>query len=327
MLLALTHNDSVVRLESRHLTVSNAGLLCGTVPVNLLSRVILTGLSQISGAVLQAFLERHIPVIVVTSCGQYLGQWHYTPSGDCGRKQRQYLFRIKEDITPAQQLLNVKLYNQKRVLQRLSAVRKDGNSAGREIEKIQKLLFRQTTCSALLGIEGNAAKLYFSALAEYVPKWCNFTGRNRCPPQDPFNAVLSYCYTIMTGELENLIRLHLLDPGIGILHSNKYNTPALALDFLELFRAGYCDMLVMGLFTRHQLRQEHFYYTETEKERQCYLTDAGKKVFFKRWEQKRKSCITWEGHKISWQEVWNRQIMQWIGFLEQQKELNFFKMI
>lgn len=323
MLLAITHSNSIIRLESRHLTISNDGILNGIVPLNLLSRVLLPDIMSISGALIQALLQRHIPIILLSADGKYIGQMHYTPSGDNERKILQYKFALTGNILPAQQLLNAKLYNQKRVLQRLATSHKTVCTASRMLDKLQKQLHSKTSLEALRGIEGLAAKEYFHSLSGYIPNWCNFTGRRR-PATDPFNAVLSYSYAVMSGELENLVRLHLLEPGMGFLHQRSYNTPCLVLDLLEVFRACYCDMLVIGLFNHRQLRQEHFDYTSDNG--QFRLNRTGKKIFFTAWERKRKSSLLLEGKRTSWQEIWNRQVLIWVNFLEHSNDIKFFRM-
>ena len=125
MLLALTKQETVLRLESRHLKVSSeqSEAVAGTIPVNLLDRVILTESAQISGAVMQKFLEARLPVILLDKRGKYLGEFHFTPSGDSKRRRTQALFVPEENLLPAKKLLDAKLYNQKRLLQRLAANR------------------------------------------------------------------------------------------------------------------------------------------------------------------------------------------------------------
>ena len=324
MLLAITCDDSIIRLESRHLTVTNDNCIAGIVPLVLLKRVILSDMAHVSGAVIQELLKRHIPVIMLTEKGEYLGQMHYSPSGDNGRKRLQYCFVPEDNLLPAQRLLEAKLYNQKRVLQRLAASRKVNCSSCDKIKKLQKQLYRQNYLNELCGVEGLAAREYFGALVEYIPDWCNFTGRRRRPATDPFNAALSYSYTVMTGEFENLLRLHLLEPGIGFLHKDQYNVPTLALDLQEIFRPCFCDMLIISLFNHHRLRRDHF---DLDNKSGAYrLNRNGKAVFFTAWEHKRQSRFKIDDKLISWQDIWNHQVLSWIKFLEYPGNINFFKM-
>lgn len=178
MLLALTKQNSIIRLESRHLKIiSSSEDTTEIIPVKLLDRVILSDCVRISGAVIQQLLEAHIPIFILGKYEKYLGQFHYTPAGDCQRRRLQALFLPDENLIPAKQLLSAKLYNQKRLLQRLAANRKQRCDACHDIDKMQKKIMNQQSLDKLKGIEGIAAHYYFDALAQYLPDWCKFRGR------------------------------------------------------------------------------------------------------------------------------------------------------
>ena len=322
MLLLLTKQSNVIRLESRHLKISSDAGDSGIIPLNLLDRVILTESAHISGAVMQQFLEARIPIILVNKTGKYVGEFHYTPMGDSKRRKAQALFEPAENLLPARNLLVAKLYNQKRLLQRLAANRNRNFPEHYQLDNLRKKLTRQPDLDSLKGIEGLASRIYFGALKTYLPEWCSFSGRNRRPAVDSFNALLSYSYAVLTGEFENLIRLHALDPAFGFLHCQSYNTPALALDLIEPFRPGYCDMLALGLLTRRHLRGEHF----TDAGGATRLTGEGRKIFFRAWELKRKRRFKYGGKRISWQDVWDLQVRNWLKFLTGGITPEFFKL-
>ena len=297
-------------------------MLAGAVPLCHLGRVIVDERTQLSGAVVGALMSPRIPIILLSRTGDCLGIFHPSGKGDVERRRRQYRFDAQHDPHPAQLLLEAKLYNQKRVLQRLAAARHTDCAEIAEIEAFAKLLGRCRDLDGLRGVEGMAAAGYFRGLRRFLPEWCAFDGRRR-PPADPFNAVLSYSYAVMTGELENLIRLHGLDPSAGFLHCDKYNTSTLALDLLEPLRPGFCDMLAIGLLTHRRLRSEHF--------ASCggcvRMTSAGRRIFFDTWEQKRAGRIRGNaGDSISWQNVWDLQVKNWMAFLADGREPDFFRM-
>lgn len=325
MLLALTKDDSVLRLESKHLTISFSGdEQLQTIPLPLIDRVVLTDTPRISGAVIQELLIRKIPVTFVSGKGEFLGQLHFTPGGECQRRRQQHQMSVSEknNLQASCCLLEAKLYNQKRLLQRLSANRKLPCRECREISKLYKMLKFQTTVELLKGIEGLAARYYFGALKNFMPEWCGFSGRNRHPALDPVNALLSYSYAVMTGEFENLIRLHGLDPGIGFLHCDQYNTPTLAFDLMEPFRPVFCDLLVLDLLNHRRLREEHF----DRSADFCRLTPAGRKIFFAAWENKRERKFKYAEKTVIWQDIWNNQVMQWINCLKTEELPTFFRM-
>lgn len=324
MLLAITRDDAVMRLESRHLKIEadTPEILADTVPLCHLDRVIVNERTQLSGAVVEALMSRRIPIILLSRTGDCLGIFHPSGKGDVERRRRQYRFNAQLDPHPAQRLLEAKLYNQKRVLQRLAAARHVDCVEIKEIEAVTKLLGRCRDLGGLRGVEGTAAAGYFRGLRRFLPEWCAFDGRRR-PPADPFNAVLSYSYAVMAGEMENLIRLHGLDPAAGFLHCDKYNTSTLAFDLLEPLRPGFCDMLAIGLLTHRRLRPEHFAYCG----RSVRMTAPGRRIFFDGWERKRAGRIRGnDGSPISWQNVWDLQVRNWLAFLAGGCDPNFFRM-
>lgn len=126
----------------------------------------------------------------------------------------------------------------------------------------------------------------------------------------------------MSGEMENLIRLHALDPAFGFLHCHNYNFPALAWDLLEPFRPGFCDMLVVSLFSHHQFRKEHFLFSPDS----VHLSPEGRKIFFNAWEMKRKHQFMLANKTHKWQDVWDSHVMTWLNFLSLGVTPSFFKL-
>ena len=325
MLLAITREGICINLSSRHLEISLGNDSHSTVPLNMLKRVIISGNTGISGAAIQKLLEQNIPVIVLSGRGQYLGQFHPSGKGDYRRCLLQMEGSGKIYLSAAQNLLDAKLYNQKRFLQRLAANRKQQCKACAVIDQLREKLFFQSDLDQLKGIEGIAARYYFEALASFLPSWCNFQGRNRRPAQDPVNAVMSYSYAVIAGEMERLIRLHAMDPGFGFLHCRQYNTSALTLDLIEPFRACFCDALTVDLFNHHRLRQEHF--VRDKKNRGIFITPEGKRIFFQAWEKKHLRKFKYENRTIDWEYIWNLQVMEWLNVLENDSVPKFFKML
>lgn len=144
MLLALTKDSSVIRLESHHLNIfSTDDGENHTVPLSLVERVILTDIPRISGAVIQELLVRKIPVTFVSGKGEFLGQVHFSPAGECKRRKLQYKMSDEYNLLPVYKLLEAKLYNQKRLLQRLSASHHKEAPECLDISRQMKSLKRQ----------------------------------------------------------------------------------------------------------------------------------------------------------------------------------------
>ena len=140
----------------------------------------------------------------------------------------------------------------------------------------------------LRGIEGQAARGYFAAYrAAFDPAWA-FTDRNRRPPRDPINALLSLGYSLLTQNVMTALEGVGLDPYLGYFHSEVYNRPALALDLVEEFRAPVVDSLTLWLANRRILRPEDFRPGEGGG---VELTDRGLREYLGQFSRKLESAV------------------------------------
>jgi CRISPR-associated protein Cas1 len=141
-------------------------------------------------------------------------------------------------------------------------------------------------CDAQLRIlrhEGNAAAIYFAHFAgmfkegvKEIAARFDANGRQRRPPPDPINSVLSFAYSMLTNECVAALRLASLEPTIGSLHATRPGRPALALDLMEPFRPLIADSVAVSAINRGELTEGHFLDTASG----CAMTDAGRKAFF-----------------------------------------------
>ena len=133
---------------------------------------------------------------------------------------------------------------------------------------------------SLLGLEGACAAAYFSAYAELFPASLNFSGRNRRPPRDPVNAVLSLSSVLLHAEAVQTAVAASFDPAIGFLHGAAYGRPSLACDLVEPLRAP-MERFVWSLFRERILRKEHF----QSGSYGCLLGKAGRQAFYQEWDR------------------------------------------
>jgi CRISP-associated protein Cas1 len=142
----------------------------------------------------------------------------------------------------------------------------------------------------LLGCEGAGSAAYFGVFSRLLKcKWEHgFTRRVRRPPTDPVNALLSYGYTVLAGQVAANIATVGFDPYIGYLHSSRYGKTALALDLLEEFRPVIVDSVVLSLFNNRQLEPDSF-----EPELNSYrMKDATRKLFLTKFEERMQEVVT-----------------------------------
>lgn len=147
-------------------------------------------------------------------------------------------------------------------------------------------LERTDDLDALRGHEGRAARAYFAALAVLLPDSWSFRGRNRMPPQDPVNAMLSYGYAVLSHSLHAVVRLARLHAGFGHLHASAGNRPALVCDLMEEFRPLVVDAVVLTIARKHTLDPAADFVLPAEPGQVCRLLPAAKQLFIARLEAK-----------------------------------------
>lgn len=158
-----------------------------------------------------------------------------------------------------------------------------------------------------MGLEGNAARIYFQNFATMikgtngVPPAFEFTNRNRRPPRDPVNALLSFAYSMLTKELTATTLRVGFDPFLGLYHRPRYGRPALALDLAEEFRPLIADSVVLQVLNTGEIQGHHF----IQRGPACNLTPAGRKAFINAFERRLDSLVTHPlfGYTISYRRV------------------------
>ena len=145
---------------------------------------------------------------------------------------------------------------------------------------------RATTAEQLLGIEGAAAECYFSAFPHFLlsDEW-SFQSRNRRPPRDPVNSLLSFAYTLLAADCKSALESVGLDHAVGLYHKDRPGRPGLALDLMEEFRAPLADRTVLTLLNRKQLSARDFIHEEGGFVR---LTDEARKLVLTSWQERKK---------------------------------------
>ena len=129
----------------------------------------------------------------------------------------------------------------------------------------------------MMGIEGQVSRAWFQGLAACLPAEWQFAGRNRRPPRDPLNALLSLGYTLALADIRQMILVEGMDPAFGFLHQPYPGRDSLALDLLEIFR-GAVDVFALKMMD--VLEPGQFYY---HQEQGCRLTKESRPIFYQEW--------------------------------------------
>ncbi|MBT9169173.1 MAG: CRISPR-associated endonuclease Cas1 [Syntrophomonadaceae bacterium] len=166
-----------------------------------------------------------------------------------------------------------------------------------DLEKISD----QTNINELLGLEGIASRSWFESLPHMIKREETdffFSGRNRRPPRDPINALLSFSYSMLVKDIIGELMRVGLDPYIGFLHSSVYGRPALALDLMEEFRPIIADSVVLTAVNTGMVRPDHFENVKMN----CRMNESGRKSFFRAYRNRMNEEIAHPvfGYKLSY---------------------------
>jgi CRISPR-associated protein Cas1 len=240
------------------------------------------GAVQMTAQAVETCLELGIDVSYFSPAGRFLGLLRGLPTSGVDARRGQYrLFELPGvRLQLAREVIRAKIHNQRVMLMR------NGDVPDRVAQLMAN--FRDATESArdltaLLGVEGSAAALYFEQFESMLKQrddWkFDWRGRNRRPPRDPVNALLSLGYSMLAKELTGVCHSVGLDPFLGFMHQPRYGRPALALDLMEEFRPLVADSVAISLINRGELGPEDF----MRNANGTFLTDKGRKPFWEAW--------------------------------------------
>lgn len=251
--------------------------------------IVLHGPTQISSQAIHYAVAHNIGVHWLTGGGQYVAG--LVPAGGVQRRHRQFegLRDALMCLSLAKRLAKAKVENQLKFLMRNSRGKDTEGTAAQAVKNMRAELRgvdRAPDVDTLRGHEGMAGKLYFSALPvllDQSQELMRFTGRNRRPPEDPFNAALSFGYSLLYRDVMAAVICVGLDPAFGFFHTPRSAAYPLALDVMELFRVVLWDLPLVASVNRAQWKEEHF--TRTQK--QVWLSPDGRKQAIELYEKRK----------------------------------------
>ncbi len=285
----IDHKATRLKVDNQRLGIEGDTRLHRSIPLRQIERIVIGAPLDIPSSALLQLVEHGISLTVIHAhkpehCAILTGMLH----NDAWRRQTQYKIVHNAELCAmyAHRLVRGKLKGQRRMLRHLMHVRQDQRSVLLEgIRRMDAVLLHlaedeliQKDVDRMRGIEGAGASAYFAAFTQVFPPALSFTGRNRRPPRDPVNAVLSLSYTLAYSEAQRMLISVGLDPALGFFHTLDYGRPSLACDLVELIRPA-VDHFVWDLFRNETLRPEHF----TSNEQGCMMGKAGRSHFYAAW--------------------------------------------
>lgn len=288
-----------IEVEYERLLVTLEDEVLLRVPLRRVSQVVLVGRIGATTPALHALLEREIPLNFLSSRGEFLGRLVGARGLNLPLRKSQFQRDNDEDfcLALARSVTEGKIRNQYTLAARwLRRRSKRPNALMEDLARLAEAAdtaAQASTLEELLGIEGHAARLYFDCFQSlFDPVW-QFDTRNRRPPRDPINALLSLGYTLLHTNLVSALEVVGLDPFLGFYHADQYGRPALALDLEEEFRAPVVDSLVYQLVRRGQITPADFEMVKSSNA--VYLRDAALRAFSAQFSRKLESQVKTRG--------------------------------
>ena len=247
-----------------------------------------------SPALMEKCAEKNIGLCFLSPTGKFRGRVIGKVHGNVllRKKQFEICSQKEESLILAKNMILGKLYNSKSVLQRgirdhelsvdIKQLEMSCEYLERSIERVQ-----EAECvDSVRGIEGDAASWYFTAFPQLILKQKEdfiFRGRNRRPPMDPVNALLSFAYSLLANRYVTALEAVGLDPYSGFLHTDRPGRASLALDMMEELRSVFADRFVLDLINRGIVTAKDFIY---ETNGAVLLSETGRKKFWIHWDKK-----------------------------------------
>ena len=273
-----------VGVRGQSVRVTNKdGELVREVPLANIESLALRGSVQVSTQALAVFADHEVPVAYLSAAGRLVAMMDpLGPTSAAVRaSQVRELDKPHRALELARAVTVAKIANQRTLLMR-NHIDLPSRAAA-ELLSALHAAEKATSMDVLRGHEGNAAAIYFANLTGMLKSSASTLaqqfvkhGRQRRPPPDPINSVLSFAYSMLANECTVACRLASLEPTIGALHSTRPGRPALSLDLMEPFRPLIADSIVVSAFNRGELVEGHFNQTAAG----CSMTEHGRKAFF-----------------------------------------------
>jgi CRISP-associated protein Cas1 len=286
--LYITEEGSVLRKRDERLVVEKDGKELMEVELRRLTAVLMLDSVQVTTQALVQLLKFGVEFAILSRAGKLLGQ--LTPPFGRNILVRKAQFRKETDeafaLTQSKEIVSAKIHNSIQVLIRYMWDTSRHPNIQESVSKMEETAKKVPTCmdnASLLGLEGCAAALYWRAFGEMMKAPdVVFNGREKHPPPDPINAVLSFGYVLLSNALQSLLDGMGFDPFLGFYHEEDYGRPSLALYLLEPLRAPVVDRFTVRTFNLGILKAQDF---EADPEGGVRLTREALRIFFKNWEQ------------------------------------------
>ena len=308
--LFVTSEDIYLSLDGENVVANRDKEVAARYPLHTLAGIVTFSYPGASPALMGACAERGISLAFCTPRGKFLARVCGENNGNILLRRRQY--RVADDPAQSCQMARTmifgKLYNARQGIERTRrdhGLRLEDESLSAASQTLKDLLpevLAATDPARLRGLEGVGASAYFGVLDERILQGKEtffFRARSRRPPLDPFNALLSFAYSLLANDCASALESVGLDSYAGFLHRDRPGRASLALDLMEELRPCIADRFVLTLVNNRILKGADFRQQEGGA---VLLTDEARRAFLKHWQERKKETLThpYLGEKLPW---------------------------
>jgi CRISPR-associated endonuclease Cas1 len=308
--LYVTSDGAYLSLDGENVVVTVEQEELGRVPLHTIEGIITFGYTGASPALMGKCADMNKPIVFLRASGRFLARTTGKSNGNIFLRRAQYRLCDNADASLhiAGNIISAKLNNSAAVIRRAVSdheLRLDTGTLGSVTEMLKSnsiKAFHSADAGALRGLEGESANRYFSVFGQLILQQkedFTFSSRNRRPPQDNVNALLSLSYTLLTSMCASALEAVGLDSYAGFFHTERPGRCSLALDLVEELRAPFADRFVLTLINRKMVSGKSFV---TKEDGAVLLTDDARRDFLTLWQKKKQEEIThpYLDTKIEW---------------------------
>jgi CRISPR-associated protein Cas1 len=297
--LFVTSENAYASLENNNIVLTDKGVVLGKFPLLILESIYLFTYAGASPALMGKCAEMSINLVFCSPYGKFLARSVGEQSGNVLLRRTQYRYADQEDMCCliAKNFIFGKVYNSRKRLNRIRRDHKEiiQESKFRDTEDQLKSSLKQILSvqdmESLRGIEGAAASAYFNRFNDMILRNKEeffFHGRNRRPPNDNVNALMSYVYMMLERDCAAGLEMAGLDPFVGFMHTDRPGRESLALDLMEELRPYLADRMVLFLINNGVISSGDFDHQENGT---VMLNMQGKQIVQKQWQSKKQEKI------------------------------------
>ena len=294
--LYVTTPDSYLSKDGLNVVVSVQQKEVFRIPIINIEGIVTFGYMGASPGLMKLCADNGVSLTFLSPQGKFIARVQGPTRGNVLLRTEQYRLADNEDFALhiSKLFIGGKIQNYRNILRRYE---RDYGSNDDVASAVQKLEVRKRDLQGvqdlnqLRGIEGDAASVYFDVFPYLILNQKSdfpFNGRNRRPPKDAVNAMLSFVYTLIANDVAAALETVGLDPYVGFLHTLRPGRTSLALDVMEELRAYLGDRLVLSLINRRQVNAKDFLFQGDES---VIMTDSCRKILLSAWQARKKETI------------------------------------